>query len=309
MMNTPSDAVIEVENLSRSYRRKDALKQVTLRVPKGCVFGLVGENGAGKTTLIKHVLGALKPQQGRVRVFGKDPVRDPVGVLADVGHLSEDREMPTWMRIRELLRYIRAFYPNWDVNYAEELREMFRLDPAAKVKHLSRGERALAGLLIALAHRPKLLVLDEPSSGLDPLVRRDILGAIVRTVADEGRTVFFSSHLLDEVERVADRVAMVADGEVVLSGSLDVIKETHHRLVVRFETAQARAPALEGALSVHGAKHEWTVVCDGELDALHGAIAKMNATVLETATPALEEIFIARASRMALGSVREGSSA
>ena len=119
--------------------------------------------------------------------------------------------------------------------------------------------------------------------------------------------MFFSSHLLDEVERVADRVAMVADGKIVLSGPLDVIKETHHRLVVRFEAAQARAPALKGALSVHGANHEWTIVCDGELDALHGAIAKMNATILETATPALEEIFIARASRTALVSAREGS--
>ncbi len=306
-MNTPSNAVIEVDNLSRSYRRKDALKNVTLRVPEGCVFGLVGENGAGKTTLIKHVLGALKPQQGSVRVFGMDPVGDPVGVLAEVGYLSEDREMPTWMRIRELLRYIRAFYPSWDADYAEDLREVFRLDPAAKVKHLSRGERALAGLLIALAHRPKLLVLDEPSSGLDPLVRRDILGAIIRTVAEEGRTVLFSSHLLDEVDRVADHLAMIVDGEVVLSDRLDVIKDTHHRLLVRFETAQIRAPALDGALSVHGAKHEWTVICDGELDVLRQAISNMDATVLEQATPTLEEIFVARASRTALDTAPKGS--
>ena len=306
-MSTPSKAVIEVENLSRSYRRKDALKNVTLHVPEGCVFGLVGENGAGKTTLIKHVLGALKPQQGSVRVFGKDPVGDPVGVLADVGYLSEDREMPTWMRIRELLRYIQAFYPKWDADYAEELREMFRLDPAAKIKHLSRGERALAGLLIALAHRPKLLVLDEPSSGLDILVRRDILGAIIRTVAEEGRTVLFSSHLLDEVERVADHLAMIVDGEVVLSDKLDVIKETHHRLLLRFEAAQACAPALAGALSIHGANHEWTVVCDGDLEVLRQAIAQMNATVLEQATPTLEEIFVARASRTASGLSQKGS--
>ena len=304
-MNTPSKAVIEVENLSRTYRRKDALKNVTLRVPEGCVFGLVGENGAGKTTLIKHVLGALKPQQGRVRVFGKDPVADPVGVLADVGYLSEDREMPTWMRIRELLRYIRAFYPKWDAEYAEELREMFRLDPAAKIKHLSRGERALAGLLIALAHRPKLLVLDEPSSGLDPLVRRDILGAIIRTGAEEGRTVLFSSHLLDEVDRVADHLAMIVDGKVVLADRLDVIKETHHRLLLRFKEPQPSAPVLAGALSIHGAKHEWTVVCNGDLDVLRRAIAHMNATVLEQATPTLEEIFVAHASRTTAGTDRE----
>jgi ABC-2 type transport system ATP-binding protein len=308
-MNAPLDAVIEVENLSRSFRRKEALKQVTLQVPAGCVFGLVGENGAGKTTLIKHLLGALKPQQGRVRVFGKDPVADPVAVLVDVGHLSEDREMPTWMRIGELMRYIRAFYPNWDPKYAEELREMFRLDPGAKIKHLSRGERALAGLLIALAHRPKLLVLDEPSSGLDPLVRRDILAAIVRTVADEGRTVFFSSHLLDEVERVADRLAMVADGQIVLSDQMHVIKETHHRLVVRFDEPQAQAPAFAGALSVSGANHEWTFVCNGELDSLRFEISNMNGTVLGTETPTFEEIFVARASRTAIGSGQKGAHA
>jgi len=184
---------------------------------------------------------------------------------------------------------------------------VFRLDPAAKVKHLSRGERALAGLLIALAHRPKLLVLDEPSSGLDPLVRRDILGAIIRTVAEEGRTVLFSSHLLDEVERVADHLAMIVDGEVVLSDKLDVIKETHHRLLVRFEAAQTRAPDLDGALSIHGGDHEWTVVCDGELDPLRQAISKMNATVLEQSTPTLEEIFVARASRTASGLTQKGS--
>lgn len=305
-MNPSTENAIDVENLSRRYRRKQALDNVSLHVPKGCVFGLVGENGAGKTTLIKHILGALKPQSGRVRVFGKDPVANPVGVLGDVGYLSEDREMPTWMRIRELLRYIRAFYPRWDPEYAEELREVFRLDPAAKVKHLSRGERALAGLLIALAHRPKLLVLDEPSSGLDPLVRRDILGAIIRTVAEEGRTVLFSSHLLDEVDRVADRLAMIVDGKVVLSDKLDVIKETHHRLLVRFETAQDHPPALDGALCIHGSKHEWTVICDGELQTLRQSISQMNATVLEQAMPTLEEIFVARASRTTSGPAAKG---
>src|SRR5690606_26573836 len=118
-----------------------------------------------------------------------------------------------------------------------ELLRTFRLDPKAKISHLSRGERAQAGLLVALAHRPDLLVLDEPSSGLDAIVRRDILGAIVRTVAEEGRTVFFSSHLLEEVERVADYVAMIVDARVVLAGRLDAIKESHHRIVVRLPEA------------------------------------------------------------------------
>jgi ABC-2 type transport system ATP-binding protein len=114
------------------------------------------------------------------------------------------------MRVDELIRYSRAFYPAWDDGYAEELRQAFALDPTARIKNLSKGEKARLGLLIALAYRPELLVLDEPSSGLDPIVRRDILGAVIRTIADEGRTVLFSSHLLGEVEQVADHVTMIS---------------------------------------------------------------------------------------------------
>ena len=147
-----------------------------------------------------------------MRVFGLDPVADPVGVLSRIGYLSEENDLPGWMRVDELIRYSRAFYPAWDDAYAEELRQAFALDPAAKIKNLSKGQKARAGLLIALAYRPELLVLDEPSSGLDPIVRRDILGAVIRTIADEGRTVLFSSHLLEEVEQVADHVTMIHQG-------------------------------------------------------------------------------------------------
>src|SRR5258705_13217840 len=131
------------------------------------------------------------------------------------------------MGVDELIRYSRAFYPAWDDAYAEALRESFALDPSAKIKTLSKGQKARAGLLIALAHRPELLVLDEPSSGLDPIVRRDILGAVIRTIADEGRTVLFSSHLLQEVEQVADHVTLISHGRIVLSAPLKDLKESH----------------------------------------------------------------------------------
>jgi ABC-2 type transport system ATP-binding protein len=222
-----SEPVISVSELSRRFGAKMALEAVSLSVPRGAVYGLVGANGAGKTTLIKHVLGLLRAERGSVRVFGLDPVADPVGVLSRIGYLSEDHDLPGWMRVDELLRYSRAFYPAWDDRYAEELRRTFGLDPAARIKSLSRGQKARAGLLVALAYRPELLVLDEPSSGLDPVVRRDILEAILRTIAEEGRTVLFSSHLLDEVERVADQVTMIDEGRIVLSGPLAAIREAH----------------------------------------------------------------------------------
>src|SRR5689334_12957523 len=251
MVTRPFDAmtqatapVIDITQLSRRYDTRTALDGVSLSIPRGAVYGLVGANGAGKTTLIKHVLGLLKAQTGSVRVFGRDPVADPAAVLARIGYVSEEHDLPGWMRVWELFRYSQAFFPAWDAGYAEELRQRFELDPAAKVKHLSRGQRARAGLVLALAHRPELLVLDEPSSGLDPIVRRDILEAIIRAIAEEGRTVLFSSHLLDEVERVSDQVAMLVEGRVVLAGELDEIKSQHHQLTLRFDAAQTRPPSL-----------------------------------------------------------------
>ena len=243
-MHTPvSEPVVRVLDLTRRFGATTALDSVSLSLPRGAVYGLVGANGAGKTTLIKHILGLLRAESGSVRVFGLDPVADPVGVLSRIGYLSEENDLPGWMRVDELMRYSRAFYRAWDDAYAEELRLTFALDPSARIKDLSKGQKARVGLLIALAHRPELLVLDEPSSGLDPIVRRDILGAIIRTIAHEGRTVLFSSHLLGEVEQVADHVTMISHGRIVLSGPLDEIKESHR--------VDGRVPSLDEIFVAH----------------------------------------------------------
>jgi len=239
-----SEPVIQVSDVTRRFGANTALDSVSLSVTRGVVHGLVGENGAGKTTLIKHVLGLLRAESGSVRVFGLDPVADPVGVLSRIGYLSEERDLPGWMRVDELVRYSRAFYPDWDDAYARELQHTFALDPTAKIKNLSKGQKARAALLIALAYRPELLVLDEPSTGLDPIVRKDIVGAIIRTIADEGRTVLFSSHLLDEVEQVADHVTMISRGRVALSAPLEVIRETHRSLDEAFVAHVGEAAAL-----------------------------------------------------------------
>jgi ABC-2 type transport system ATP-binding protein len=293
MSTTDAPHAVQITGLSRTFGSKLALHQVSLRVRRGRVFGLVGTNGAGKTTLIKHVLGRLTAESGSVRVFGFDPVADPVAVLSRIGYLSENRDLPAWMRVDELLRYMQAFYPKWDTAYAEELLRQFGLDSRAKIKTLSRGENAKAGLLVALAYRPELLLLDEPSSGLDPVVRRDILEAIIRTVADEGRTVFFSSHLLEEVERVADDLAMMFDGRVVLTGALDEVKENHHRLVLRFESPQPFAPKVSGVLRITGSGREWTAICNGKREEAVAAAARAGGRVVAEDSPSLDEIFVA----------------
>jgi ABC-2 type transport system ATP-binding protein len=298
--------VVEIEGLSRRFGDKVALDGINLTVPAGSVFGLVGENGAGKTTLIKHVLGLLRAEAGSVRVFGRDPAADPVGVLAQVGYLSEDADLPGWMRVGEWLRYVRAFYPGWDVAYAERLRREFELAPAARIKDLSKGQRARAGLLAALAYRPRLLVLDEPSSGLDPIVRRDILGAIIRTIADEGRTVLFSSHLLDEVERVSDHVAMIKGGRIVLDGELDDIRESHRRVTLLFDRPRSRPPRLDGAIAWSGGGSEWSAVWEQGLgEGLHIAAERLGARAIDQGSATLDEIFVARVGTTHL--VAEGS--
>jgi ABC-2 type transport system ATP-binding protein len=283
------ESVISVTNLTRKFGAKSALNDVSLEVPRGSVFGLVGENGAGKTTFIKHILGLLRAESGKVRVFGIDPVADPVSILSRIGYLSEQPDLPDWMRVHEFVRYMQAFYPKWDEAYAEQLRQQFGLDPGARLRTLSKGQRAKLGLLAAQAHRPDLLLLDEPSSGLDPIVRNDILAAVIRTVSEEGRTVFFSSHLLEEIERVSDHIAMLHQGKLVLCGLLDAVKARHRRITLRFETQQPKPPEVPGAWTVSGAGREWTLVCDP------ARVAHLSASIVDDDTASLNEIFVAHA--------------
>lgn len=289
-----SDPVIEIENLTRKFGAKKALDDVTLTVPRGIVMGLVGENGAGKTTLIKHILGLLRPQSGSIKVFGKDPVSEPEGVLVDIGYLSEEGDLPTWMKVRELMRYAAAFYPGWDEAYAQQLLTEFSLDPNAKLGKMSKGQRSRAGLLVAMAYRPKLLLLDEPSSGLDPIVRRDILGAIIRTIADDGRTVLFSSHLLSEVERVSDRIAIVKRGKILLADSLDNVKQSHLRITLFFDEPRSTAPVLDGSLGWSGGGREWSTTYWGQPGHLEAAAAVMGAKIVDRLSLSLDEIFVAQ---------------
>ena len=292
-----NSAVVEIKRLTRQFGAKRALNDVSLSIPRGGVFGLIGGNGAGKTTLIKHIMGMHYAQSGSVRVFGIDPVAHPVEVLGRIGYMSEERDIPNWMRVADIMQYTRTFFPAWDTTYAEELREMFDLDPKQRIRNLSRGQAARVCLLLALAHRPELLVLDEPSSGLDPVVRRDILAAIVRTIAHEGRTVIFSSHLLDEVERLADRVAMIHNGQIVLHDQLDTIKETFRRLIVRFPQTFTEAPPFLGSIQAQGSGNEWSYFCRGDRNQLIQTARSLNAEIIAETSLSLDDIFVHSVSR------------
>ena len=212
------DPVIAVSDITRRYGAKTALSNV-VSPPRGGVYGLVGANGAGKTTLIKHT-GLLRPQSTAC-VFGLDPVADPVGVLSRIGYRGA--RPPTWMRVDELMNYSRA--PSRRMSPTPPSCAGFGLDGHARISTLSKGQKARVGLLAALAHRPEFARRTVVRTR--PVVRRDIVEAIMRTIAHEGRTVLFSSHLLDEVERTADHVTMINEGRVVLSGPLVELKRAH----------------------------------------------------------------------------------
>lgn len=292
-MSETSELAVEVNQLSRAFRGKQALDDVTLHIPVGSIFGLVGLNGAGKTTLIRHLIGSLEAKHGTVRVLGENPVTDPEGVLKNVGYLTEEDSLPQWMRVGELIDFTRAVYPSWDAPYCKELLEMFGLSRAVKLTSLSKGQRARAGLLVAIAHRPQLLILDEPSSGLDPIARSDILEAIVRTISEDGRTVLFSSHLLDEVDRVCDAVALMREGKLIETLTIERLETRYEEIICR-PPDSASKPMMPGAFGWRRRGDEWSAVLDRH-DAPKAEESDDQATIIERRDISLDRWFAARA--------------
>jgi len=227
--------IIETNRLSRRYWRTEALRELTLTVPTGSVFALLGSNGAGKTTAIKVLMNLLEPSGGAARVLGVDSRRLGEQERTRIGYVSENQQLPLWMTVRQLLDYCRPFYPTWDPALEARLLTQFDLPPGRKLKHLSRGMLMKAALLSTLAYRPKLLVLDEPFSGLDPLARDDFVRGILEASELGDWTVLVSSHDIEEVERLADNIALLEAGRLRFS-------ETTESLLGRFRRVEVTVP-------------------------------------------------------------------
>ena len=291
-LNDSSDSVVEIKDLSRNFGKKQALKSVSLSIPRGVVMGLVGLNGAGKTTLLKHILGLLRAQNGTVSVFGKDPSRCPEYALSKIGYLTEEDTLPGWMKVHQILAFTRPFYESWDQDYALELLDTFQLDPGKAIRNMSKGQRARVGLTLALAHRPELLVLDEPSSGLDPVVRNDILAAIIRTIADAGHTVLFSSHLLDEVQRVSDMIGVMRNGELVECGSLENLQTRYQRVTLELESTSPDPPPLDAVGQWKRSGNEWSAIIDITHEDLEESVATIGGRLLRSQGISLNDWFL-----------------
>jgi ABC-2 type transport system ATP-binding protein len=220
----PSDAelpAIELIGVTKRFRNVTAIDDLTLTVPKGTTLGLLGPNGAGKSTTIRILMGTLSPTAGKIRLLGMDVVSHAAQIKRRVGYVAERHDVYPWMTVAEAISFTQSFYPTWDHGYCRELVDLFALDIRKKVKNLSKGMSAKLALVLAVSHRPELLILDEPTSGLDPIVHDDFLDAVLQTICRGGTTVLYSSHNLEDIRRLADSVCILRAGKIIVQGSID----------------------------------------------------------------------------------------
>lgn len=285
-MNEP---MIEIAGLKKSFGRKQVLNGVDLCVPRGSVFGFLGVNGAGKSTTIRILLGLLRPDGGTCRVAGVDPARDPVNVRSRVGYMAENQTMYGWMRVGELIKWCRRFYQVWDQTLAEELCGQMGLAPDAKVGTLSKGQNSKLALLLALVHRPELVVLDDPTLGLDPIARRDFLRDVIGHLQARDVTVFFSSHLLYEIEPICDQVAILHEGRIITCEPVDTLRERVKRVELR-PTDAAGLRTIPGVLDAQRDGERWSLTVS-DIEQAREPLAAISANGVTTVDLNLDEIF------------------
>lgn len=234
-----NERAIELQSVCKSFRSADVLRGVTLQVPRGKTFAFLGRNAAGKTTTIRLLLGLLKRDDGSIRVLGIDPQKEPIKLRRHVGYLAEDQTMYGWMRVEEIVRFVAPFYPTWDHNLALKYLRDFELPLRTRIKHLSKGQNVRLGLVLALAHRPEVVILDDPALGLDPIMRKQFNRDLITHLQGEGRTVFYSSHLLYEVEPVADEVAILDQGRILRQAETEVLRRDVKQVILSYDALAA----------------------------------------------------------------------
>ncbi len=287
--------VIQLNEVTKVFGSTVALDRVSLAIPQGVVFALLGENGAGKTTAIRNMLGLQRPDSGSIQILGLDPQQQGIEVRRRVGYVPDNPVIYDWMTVKEIAWFTAGFYPEGFTDRFYELAAEFELPIDRKIKQLSRGGRAKVTLALAMAHQPELLVLDEPTSGLDTLVRRKFLECMV-DVASQDRTVLLSSHQIPEVERVADYVAIINEGKVLVSEKLETLKQQLERWVITFEDAASELPKFDAVVMTHegvGHRRQQLVVRNPGPNALWKLRDAPAINEVELHTPSLEEIFIA----------------
>lgn len=293
--STPSPA-IEIHNLTKSYGKVRALRGIDLQVQRGEIFGFLGPNGAGKTTTIRCMLDMIRPDGGTISLLGLDPQRDTVAVQASTGYLPGEMQYYDNLTSGRQLRFfndMRGGRADWE--YVESLANRLSLDLNQPIKNLSKGNKQKLGIIQAFMHRPELLLLDEPTSGLDPLMQQEVL-RLLREANSTGRTIFFSSHIMSEVESLAERVAIIRSGEIVeVTNTTSLTHSAVNRITIRFKrpTDFSELVVLPGVVLLSQVDQtSVTVQVTGDMELLVQAMGKLPILDIETERPNLEEVFL-----------------
>jgi len=282
---------VQFEGVSKRYRHF-ALEKIDLELPTGGVMGFIGANGAGKSTTIRILMGLVRPDEGTVRVLGRAMPAEQIAAKREIGFVSEDLRLYGAPSLRWHMEFVRKIYPRWDQPYAEELLRRFDLRPEQKIKGLSHGQRVKAALLLALARRPKLLVLDEPTTGLDPVARQEVLAELMAVLAEEDRTILFSSHNTLDVEQISDRITFIDRGRIIDSDDKETFLDRWRRLRLQLPP-NAALPRLPGIVEVGGSGRLPVLTTNRFEPAMVYACNELGATVQAVDTMTLEEIFVA----------------
>jgi ABC-2 type transport system ATP-binding protein len=295
-------AIIEAEKLTKSYGQHRGIVEVDLDVREGEAFGFLGPNGAGKTTMIRTLLDHIRPTSGRARIFGIDTTEDPVAIHRRIGYLPGEFVLYNNLTGGQTLEYFANLRDGVDKGYQSSLIQRLDVDPTRKIREYSKGNKQKIGLIIALQHRPDLLLLDEPTSGLDPLIQQEFYG-VIREAKAEGRTVFLSSHILSEVEKTCDRVAIIRDGRLVRVDRTDALRDlAHHTVELVFTDAVpvAMFSSLPGVSDVVAEDHILRMRVSGSITPVVRAAAQYELADFVSREPSLEETFLAEYGRTAV---------
>lgn len=286
--------MISIEQLTKNYGRYQALDSISLQVEQGSIFGLVGPNGAGKTTLIKIMVGILLPTRGQVLIDGHNVHQNP-GSKSRLGYVADDQNYYPNFKVKDMIRFYRETYENWNLERFAELSQIFKLPEDNKVKNLSKGMRTQLAVLLNLSIRPKVLVLDEPTSGLDPVLRRQLLSILMDEVAQNQTTVFVSTHNLNELERICDRIGIIHNGRLMFNENLEDLKQKVRKIQVAFaEGLPEEFLKREDILKVEGQGRVYNLVVRDNVAGVMTELQKYRPLLLETIDMSLEDIFIYR---------------
>jgi ABC-2 type transport system ATP-binding protein len=289
------EMVIATSDLHKRYDGVEALRGLSLQVPRGSICGFLGRNGAGKTTTVKVLLGMARPTSGSAQVFGLSAQDQDasVEIRRRTGFVSDEKDLYGYMTVAEMVRFTAAFFPRWRQDLEQRYLRAFDLPADRKVKALSRGMRTKLALLLALCRGAELLILDEPTSGLDPAMTEEVLQALVSFVASEDMTIFFSSHQIAEVDQIADRVIIIRDGRAVVSGALDDLREKFRRIQIVFD-GDAPEPVFRSA----GVARTWrkgrvlTVLSSAGAEGIVDEVRVLQPISIDVTPVTLKDIFL-----------------